>query len=58
MQTIEAMPRPGVKAISITDPVARLCVEIERILLDTARNKDARLRDALTALRAARRKQA
>jgi hypothetical protein len=50
---IAARPRPGVKRIPITDPAARLAEHIQRVLLDTSRNKDARIRNALTMCRQA-----
>ena len=52
---IATLPRPKIKRIHITDPVARLAHQIETMLLDTSRNKDSRLREAVLICRDAQR---
>jgi hypothetical protein len=55
LHAIAARPRPRIKRIEITDPTLSLAVQVERLLLDTSRNKDTRIRDVLTLCREKRR---
>jgi hypothetical protein len=51
LHAIAARPRPRIKRIEITYPVARFAVQIERLLLDTSRNKEERVRAAVVMCR-------